>query len=269
MSRSRVSITFPEELAQSNKEYPTVVFSVNPDRGDSSTAQAVMLYMPPGLAFGDSMAYNTFNLGALGSAAQSAISTLDGGGSLTDALTSASSRVSGDVSGGRGGSAVRAVIAADVAKRVGVPGASVVDSGAIGEAILFNQKVVQNPNANTSFQSSNLRTFAFNFKMVAQSAKETEAIKEIVKFFRYNMYPEGDTITLSYPPLFNIKFYNGASENRYIPRIYDSYLIAATATYNSSTNAFHADGSPVEVDVALTFQEAKALLRSDIKALEG
>ena len=142
-------------------------------------------------------------------------------------------------------------------------------TGAVGEAILFNQKVVQNPNTNTSFQSSNIRTFAFTFKMVAKSPKESNAAKEIIKFFRFNMYPEGDTVTLSYPPLFSIKFYIGTKENTYIPRIAECYLISATATYNGSTNMVHEDGSPMEVEVALQFQENKALLKSDIKRLEG
>ena len=35
-------------------------------------------------------------------------------------------------------------------------------------------------------------------------------------------------------------------------------------TYNSTTNAFHDKGQPVEIDIALTFQEVKALTREDL-----
>lgn len=264
------AISYPEELSKAGVEYPTVVFGVDPTKKDPDTVQRVQLYMPPGIAFGDSMAYNTFNLGALGAAAQAAMNSMDSGASFTEAMAGAAQAATGTLGGSsRGGTSVRAVIAADVAKRVGVPGASIVDTGALGDAILFNQKVVQNPNTNTAFQSSNIRTFAFTFKLVAKSKKETEAAKEIVKFFRYNMYPEGDAVVLSYPPLFGIKFFIGSKENQYIPKIYDCYLLSATVTYNGSTNMVHADGSPVEIEMALTFQEAKALLKDDIKRLEA
>ena len=43
-----------------------------------------------------------------------------------------------------------------------------------------------------------------------------------------------------------------------------SYLTQMTGTYNSSGNAFHADGGPTEIDISLTFQESKALTREDL-----
>ena len=37
-----------------------------------------------------------------------------------------------------------------------------------------------------------------------------------------------------------------------------------TATYNQSSNAFHKDGRPLEVDMSLTFQESKNMSREDL-----
>ena len=82
------------------------------------------------------------------------------------------------------------------------------------------------------------------------------------------MYPEGNELILKYPPTFTIKFFNGSGkENKFIPAIFESYLTGMSAVYNGSTNIFHSDGSPLESDVQLTFQEIKALTREEIVAL--
>ena len=49
-----------------------------------------------------------------------------------------------------------------------------------------------------------------------------------------------------------------------MPKILTSYLTNLTTTYNSTTNAYHDDGQPVEIDMSLTFQETRALTRGDL-----
>ena len=136
----------------------------------------------------------------------------------------------------------------------------------------FGAKQVIAPNTNTAFQNSNIRQFQFSFKMMPRDEKEAKTITEIVKRFRQNMYPMGNDLILTYPPIWNIKFYDGAqsAENTKLPAIYGCYLIGMSAVYNSSGNMFHADGHPVETDVQLTFEETRALTLSDIiKLSEG
>ena len=108
--------------------------------------------------------------------------------------------------------------------------------------------------------------------MMPKDQKEAFTITEIVKRFRQNMYPMGNDLILTYPPIWNIMFYDGAKteENTKLPGIYDCYLTGMSAVYNSSGNMFHADGHPVETDVQLTFEETRALTLSDIiKLSEG
>ena len=79
------------------------------------------------------------------------------------------------------------------------------------------------------------------------------------------MYPEkSGAVSLRYPAKFTIDFYNGEKKNKYMPKIMDTYLVNCTTTYNSTTNAFHEDGQPVEVDMSLTFQETRPLTRHDL-----
>jgi hypothetical protein len=49
-----------------------------------------------------------------------------------------------------------------------------------------------------------------------------------------------------------------------MPTIKECYLLSLNTTYNSTSNAFHDKGQPVEVDIAVTFQEVKALTRGDL-----
>ena len=94
-------------------------------------------------------------------------------------------------------------------------------------------------------------------------------ITKIIKTFRENMYPKGNDVILTYPPIWTMKFYDGATgtENRKLPKIFQSYLTGMTATYNGTTNMFHNDGSPVETDVSVQFQETRALTLKDIVGL--
>jgi hypothetical protein len=108
---------------------------------------------------------------------------------------------------------------------------------------------------------------------VARSAEDSDVISSIVDLFRENMYPEGsqNNLILEYPGTWYISFLRAASgseqRNVWIPAIYESYLTSFSSTYNSTSNMFHEDDSPVEVDIAMSFQEVKALNRGQIEAL--
>ena len=140
----------------------------------------------------------------------------------------------------------------------------------VADTIDFSQRQVVAPNTNTTFQNSNIRSYAFTFKLVARTKKEAESIKFIVEALRRNMYPEGKDVILSYPPVWNIKFIDSDdNESKYLPRIWETYLTSLTTTFNASTNIFHEDGSPVETDVSLAFQETRALTADDIRKLQS
>ena len=49
-----------------------------------------------------------------------------------------------------------------------------------------------------------------------------------------------------------------------MPQIMDCHLTNLSVTYNGTTNAFHKDGAPVETDLSMTFQEARAIVRQDL-----
>ena len=72
-------------------------------------------------------------------------------------------------------------------------------------------------------------------------------------------------IALTYPPMFKIGFYSGKQKNPYMPNIKDCYLTSLQTTFNESTNAvFKGTGAPIEISIAMSFQEERTLVRQDL-----
>ena len=197
------------------------------DRYSLEEQRSIYLYSPPGLSIADAAGYTQADLGLLGGA-------VDAGGPL---LTGEKEPTQDSL--------ITDLVAAAVSKAGG-------KLGGAGQAGMITAGVAVNPYTNVQFTGTNLRSFAFNFKLVAESPDESDQIKNIENTFRKFLYPKklnSSEFLLEYPPLFKIEF---------------SYLLNMTATFNSTTNLFHKTGAPVELELALTFQEAKALKREDL-----
>lgn len=256
VTAGRPIIQFPSDLG--SKDHPYVTFTAYTQQ---SAIKAIALPVPPGLSIGDGMSYSSVNLGIIGTI-------------MAETLTqvSAQKSIAGAVGAGIGGLIGSTV---NKAKQLNAAAGASILARKFGfneaaDVVDFNQRQVLAPNTNTTFQSSSIRSYAFTFKMVSRSKQEAATIKDIVSTLRLNMYPEGKDVVLSYPPIWRIKFYDREGViNPYLPKIHDTYLTSLSTTFNASTNIFHEDGSPVETDIALTFQETKALTKSDIEKLEN
>ena len=252
----RPRLCFPAELTHSKNNWMFMSFGV---RIGKPGAREIYLPIPPGLTFSDSMSYSSLDLGILGSIGQETINAMDSAKGIRGVI--------GAGIGGLAGSLVNKAKKLNTAAAASIAARQFRQDG-IANTIDFSKKQVIAPNTNTSFQNSGVRSFGFNFKMMPRSKTEAEIITAIIKTFRQNMYPKGNDVVLTYPPIWSMKFYEGSGrENRKIPRIYDCYLTGMTATYNGTTNMFHEDGSPIETDISIQFQETKALTLSDIVGL--
>lgn len=141
----------------------------------------------------------------------------------------------------------------------------------IGQQIQFGNKVIMDPRINTAFTGNGLRTFSFEFKMIATSQQESMTVKDIYNAFRRNIYASrAGLITLRYPPVWEIKFLKGDKTlNQYIPKIHKCYLTSVNTAFNSENNSWRVDTAPLSVDISISFQEQKVLTREDIENLEG
>jgi hypothetical protein len=248
---------FPLELRDSTKNWAHMSF------WPSGEDEFIMLPIPSGLTFSDSMSYSSLDLGILGDLAVKTINApaAPKGSGLArktgNTLGAAASGIIDKTS--KMNLAAVASIAAIRGRMDNVAG--VVD---------YATKQVVAPNTRTAFKNSNVRQFQFQFKMVGRTKGDATAIKTICEIFQKYMYPDGDDVILKYPPTWRIFFYDGnGNVNKYIPGIYELYLTDLNTTLNLAASIFHDDGSPIEVDITIGFEETKALTRQEIVALRG
>ena len=235
-----------------------------PRAGNTATSPdtpKVQLYLPPNINFRDGISYSdTTNLGAIGASIQGSV---ESGANLGRAAYDAYKNTSKDLIDGmiKGmADEAGAVAAVRVANRFS---SFEKTNAALGAAT----RVSLNPNTRTQFQSVPVRSFAFQFKMIPNSATEVRQVEAIIKRFRTVMYPDeigADAISLGYrfPDPFEIKMFYNNSE--VFTRILPSYLRDINVTYNTSGMGFHEDGGFTDVDVSLTFTESRPLNKDDV-----
>ena len=208
---------------------------------------------------------------ALGTAGAGLANTLNKGGSVSEAamagvkeagqsLVDAFKVITGDKGIGR----VAALRASQLIPNEGMRNAASVTT-----------RTTMNPNIRTNFNGVSVREFTFNFKFIPCSPREALAVKSIVKFFRFHSYPEeissfgAFSVGLDYPEMFKIRLLSN-SGNKHFKNIGTPiklcYCKGVSTTYNPTSPALHADGSPTEIDMNLTFVEYKAQTRKDIEA---
>lgn len=214
------------------------------------TGQTVSLYMPPAIQINDSMAYDSVDTKGFSEAVaqfaaspeSSTAAMVQGGGAniISNHLLSKYSRGGGPL------------------------------SGIIAKALIASGKVA-NPATKLLFRGPALRQIQLDFRLTPASQAEAQEITKIISIFRQAAYPGIDLSTLgalyTIPNLFNIKFAfrNTNNINPYMIHYKRCYLTQVTTTYNGSgVAAFFKDGSPVETNLTLTFQETETNTAYDI-----
>ena len=231
-------------------------------RGD----QSVALYMPTPITIQDGVSIETASLGILGEGASRA---MDAGSGIAGAAASAISEGMGSLIDTLKGNLTGSAAALGASRlAAGLPGAGT-------DAVRGSLRVTPNPNTRMIFRAVNIREFSFDFKMVPTSKREQYEIRNIITFFRSNLYPEtiklegtgGASIDAGYkfPNLFEIKLmYDGKDLAKDNPNLSfkHMYLKSFTASYNS-TGGFYKDGEFNEVSIQVSFAEEFTLNKSD------
>jgi hypothetical protein len=262
--KSPFSISFPLELDDTidkaleyNQSRPFMHF------GTRKADVNIYLPIPEGLSFADGAEFSSVNLGVIGNAVSEFVESI---------------REEGIIDAGK--KAIQGEFTPKGSKIGQIALSQFLSQSELGQAALFANKRILNPNTNTTFTGVTLRNFSFTFKLVGRSPEDSQRIRDIHETFRFYAYPESDgsdnNIVLNYPEIWTIKFFDtatdakssgggnrGVKENEFIPKIYESYLTGMTTNLNSSSSMFRRDGAPVEVDFTLNFQETRTLIRED------
>jgi len=231
-----------------------------------STSGTVVLYLPQAINVADQVSYERIDLGVVGGVAAAALKS---GNSLAGSAFKAgqeTAKSTMDFMTNRSG--MKENLASLAAVRLAATAGS---TGQLAARSAFG--VTANPNTKSLFRSVELRTFGFSFKMIASSAEEAEAIEQIIKTFRTELYPEAINasdqffnvpIGYKFPNKYKITMlYNGKNVGI---NFLNSNLISVQTTYNPSSMGWHVDGKPSEVDMTLAFGEPRTLSKQDIQA---
>ncbi len=133
-------------------------------------------------------------------------------------------------------------------------------------SLLFRERgQILNPNTELLFQGPSLRSFDFNWLMVARNKKEGETIREIIRKLKLGAAPRwNNTMLLEVPSIWQISYKAGGSELRTVNRFKECALVSITADYapDGIWSAYD-DSQPIAVRMGLSFKELRAVYRAD------
>ena len=262
--------TSPEEKQKrteiKNKEYQILKGSQNQTYENPSAqkkyAGSVVLYLPPSLQIQDTVSYNAgVSLGTIGAGVESG---LKAGSSALSAVGSGLSQGISSFTDMFSGGAIDQEAGALALTRMSERAAP----AEIAAGIKSATRVAVNPNLRTLLESVPIREIPFAFRLVARSRDEAVEIEKIIKFFRYQLYPDeisgqigGAQVSLGYkfPDPFEIS--TTYKDKQVGTKFLDAYLRSVAVTYNETSSGFHSDGYPTDISMSLSFIESKALTR--------
>lgn len=237
------------------KENPKPIFTSSRGRlaeAPSQAMDAASIYLPGGIQFTDQINYSDVGFAGIRN--------------LSDA------------------SALNSVSRINILRKLG----GVVDKGMlaslvgqeslnIGQAISAELGVVVNPRKEQMFQGVSFRSFDFKFNLFPRTKQEAETAASLIKMFRFHAYPElsANGAFLNFPSEFGIKFMSvdltdaenpsPPDENKNLPRLHRCFLEKIDTNYTpDEIYRSFADGSPIRVEISLSFKESQYVTRNDV-----
>ena len=140
-------------------------------------------------------------------------------------------------------------------------------AGAISAKLLNNMKYAQkslgvspgNSKAELLFNAVDFNQFTFDYRFAPKSEAEAANVLNIIRTFRHHMLPEYfDTLNYLYiyPSEFEVRYYKGTEENKFLEHHMTAVLKNITINYNPNGQFTTFDnGMPTHINMTLQFQE--------------
>ena len=132
-----------------------------------------------------------------------------------------------------------------------------------------------NPYMEVLFGGPELRTFTYNFTFAPRNEQEQLEVKKIIELFRFHQAPElrnEHSMFMGLPSEFDIHYMYQppgggiARENSFYNKIATCVLQSVNVDYTPGSVTSHADGSPVQIKMALNFLETEMITKDHVKA---
>ena len=134
-------------------------------------------------------------------------------------------------------------------------------------------KAIDNLGGNISVNSAivNLRTFPFSINFSPRNADESMMVKHIIRAFKSSMAAKKGTsdvgqggIFLRAPDVFQLRYLHRGTDHPFLNSFKHCALTGMTVNYtNAGTFASYSDGTPVSIQMNLTFKELNPIYFED------
>lgn len=171
-------------------------------------------------------------------------------------------------------------------------GKKTVQSGFVGAAVgqLLGQEnlfqdilgrqtgAVFNENVELLFRGINLRgEFSFQFEITPRFKKEAEEIRQMIIFLKKEMSAKkglssgaASGLFLKAPSVFRVQYMSGGKPHPYLNKFKICAMPSLSINFTgSNTYATYSDGTPVHMQLTLTFQELTPIYNEDYKDVQG
>lgn len=161
-----------------------------------------------------------------------------------------------------------AFIAAVAGKAYGAFGGNVSVTGLISRA----SGQVFNPNLELLFNGVNLRSFPFTFDFAPRNQTEAKIVKKIIRSFKKAMTAKSSSQTntagifIGAPDVFQLTYKRGKDPHPFLNKFKPMALTDIQINYTgSNTYATYADGTPIHIQMTLSFTELNPVYNEDYK----
>lgn len=154
----------------------------------------------------------------------------------------------------------------------GALGAVGLNSAPAADLIAIKNKILgiaQNERKEQVFKSMEPRTFQFSWLLIPRTEQESQTIENIVKFFKYNQYPEipadSNGLNVIIPNEVDIEFHNMDGEMKTgISKISTCVIDTVNVSYTPLGKwiAFDGTNNPVAIQLSIVFKEIEPLTRT-------
>ena len=159
------------------------------------------------------------------------------------------------------------IVAAVTGKAIDNLGGNISVNSAIGRAT----GMTLNSNLELLFDSVNLRTFPFSINFSPRNADESMMVKHIIRAFKSSMAAKKGTsdvgqggIFLRAPDVFQLRYLHRGTDHPFLNSFKHCALTGMTVNYtNAGTFASYSDGTPVSIQMNLTFKELNPIYFED------
>ena len=243
---------FPEDLSLNDDAFIRFQIVDASNRNRNPIGEAIDIYLPQGIQKSDAMTYANNDFKKIGLAVEMGARAWRDGN-----FESAKSDV-------------KKIIEQVAGKSFGEVAGDVVQVLTDTKSQSYVTRQSLNPNTKVMFERVNIRTFNFSFNFIPNSKEEADTIREIIKTFRVNMYPDvtdSSFLFMKYPPQIEIVAYpagdktEAANHIKWLP----AYLTSVQHNFNSTATTYHEDGAPVDSTLSLTFTENVTMSKRDVE----